>query len=121
MDTLNAFQNLESPSRLLKRDKDNIIQEVKKKKLSILGISESSWSGNSQLIIDSHTVYSDGEDQTSGVGIIIKQKMPQNKITISAMRDLILLIKLSNRNQNLSLRVCTPSASEKSIIDAFFE
>ena len=52
--------------------RDNIVQEINRAQMDILGLYETRWPGNGRLELEAHTMlYSGGEQHSTGVPLIV--------------------------------------------------
>ena len=103
---------------------NNVINEMSRMRLDVLGISEMRWNGSGVLRIDDHTVYYSGNDKHShGVGFILSKQMSTKIMATLAVSDRVLLIKLKGTHQNLALiQVYAPtSAADEETMEKFYD
>ena len=64
---------------------DNVVIEMKRMKLKILGLAEMRWNGNGSFKKDGHTVlYSGNNKHTNGIGFIVHHSLNNNITKTSA-------------------------------------
>lgn len=103
---------------------NNVINEMNRMRLDVLGISEMRWNGSGVLRIDDHTVYYSGNDKHShGVGFTLSKQMSTKIMATLAVSDRVLLIKLKGTHQNLALiQVYAPtSAADEEAMEKFYD
>ena len=84
--------------------KENIIQEMERLGIVILGLSEVRWTGSGKEQIGKDImIYSGGEKYERGVAIIVSNTLKHNIIGYCAMSDRVLLVKFDNKHFNISV------------------
>ena len=91
---------------------DDVIQEMNRMKISILGLAEMRWKDSGKIKKNGYTIiYSGNENHFNGVGIIIHSKISGNLSGFSTISDRVLLVKLKNLQHDFSLiEVYAPQA-----------
>ena len=103
---------------------DNILQEMDRLKLDILGLSETRWTDDGKISRDEHTMlYSGGEDHQSGVGVIMKNSIAKSLLGYWPISDRVMLVKLQGKPFNINLiQVYAPTKEySEDINEAFYE
>jgi len=105
---------------LLQKGKlDNVIAEMTRMDISILGLAEMRWNDSGQFCKDGHSIiYSGNNNHTKGVGIIVRKDISKNILGYRAFSDRVLLVKLKNLHRNLCIIQAyapTSDASEEEV------
>ena len=103
---------------------DNILQEMGRLKIDILGLSETRWTDDGKITRDKHTMlYSGGEDHQSGVGVIMKNSIAKSLLGYWPISDRVMLVKLQGKPFNINLiQVYAPTKEySEDINEAFYE
>ena len=92
---------------------EQIIKEMKRYKLGILGVSEMRWAGSGKIVSDDITVlYSGGDHHERGVGILVSKDIAGAIIGWEPVSDRIITIRLQTRFTNVSIiQVYAPTNS----------
>lgn len=113
---------------LLKAGKaHNVIQEMKRTGIQILGLSEVRWPGTGKIEIDDHVIYfSGGENnypQQYGVAFIIQKNIDKSIENFTPHSERIALIQLKSKNTTINLvQVHAPTADkEQNEIEEFYD
>ena len=81
-----------------------IINEIGRYKLTILGISEMRWVSSGRLISDDTTVlYSVGEKHERGVGILLSKEISKAVDSWEPVSDRIITVRLKTRFMNVTV------------------
>ena len=84
--------------------KENIIQEMERLGIAILGLSEVRWTGSGKEQIGKDImIYSGGEKHERGVAIIVSNILKNNIIGYWAISDRVILAKFDNKHFNISV------------------
>lgn len=93
----------------------NVLKEMKKLQISILGISEMRWPNSGKVVIDDHTVVYAGEgspQHRNGVAIIMLQEIIKAVQNVVYFSDRIILIQLQTTTTNFNVLQVYASTSE---------
>ena len=83
---------------------DNVVMEMNRMKLKILGLAEMRWNGNGSFKKDGHTVlYSGNNKHTNGVGFIVHRSLNNNIKGFYGISDRVALLKISSRYVDMCL------------------
>ena len=83
---------------------DNLIQELNHMKIDIVGISETRWTDTGKIVKDDYTmIYSGGEDQKNGVGIILRNEVAKSMIEYWPIPDRVVMVKLQAKPFNINI------------------
>lgn len=102
---------------------ENIKQEMKRMEINILGLCEMRWLGAGSLISeDVSIIYSGGDQQRNGIGIILDQKRARSVKGFWSISDRVLLVKLEGQPININIiQVYAPtSESTEEEIQKFY-
>ena len=81
-----------------------VINEMKRYNLDVLGISEMRWTESGKMDSDGTTIfYSGGSKHERGVGIMLTAKVAQTVISWEPVSDRIITVRLQARYFNVSL------------------
>jgi len=84
--------------------RENLKIEMKRLKIDILGISEMKWKGQGDFISgDYRVIYSDGNNERNGVGIILNTKWAQCVRNHIAYDDRLIMIKLKSVPNDIAI------------------
>ena len=103
---------------------NNVIQEMKRMNIKILGLAEMRWNDSGQMKANGYTViYSGNKKHSNGVGVIIDPEFSKNITGFHAISDRVLLVKLKNLHHSLSLIQAYAPTSDASDaeINCFYE
>ena len=102
---------------------DNVIQEMKKKKIDILGIAETRWTDSGKIRKDSHTVfYSGGQEHRNGVGIPMKNNITRSIMGYWPISNRIIMAKLQGKPFNINiLQKYAPTQDHNEDIEQFMK
>jgi len=82
---------------------DNVLQEMERMDIDIMGIAEMRWNDSGRIRKDGHTIiYSGNKNHSNGVGIIINRRLNERIIGYWPISDRVLLVKMKNLHRNLS-------------------
>ena len=83
---------------------DNVIQEMKKMKIDILGIAEARWTESSKIRKDSHIIlYSGGQEHRNGVGILMKYSITKSVMGYWPISNRVIMVKLQGKPFNINI------------------
>ena len=104
---------------------DNVLVEMKRMDLDILGVSEVRWTGNGAIDIEGYKFLYSGNEKTHerGVGILLNTKITRSLLGYWAFSDRIMLIKLRGHPFNISIvQVYAPTSSHsEEEIEQFYD
>ncbi|KAI5718027.1 hypothetical protein M8J77_015079 [Diaphorina citri] len=105
---------------------ENTIQEMKRLKLSILGISEMRWSGTGKCEINDHVIYYSGNDDPrhqNGVAIILDKVTSRSVKNFVPFSDRIILIQIETKPVMTNIiQLYAPTCNaEEDEIESFYE
>lgn len=84
----------------------NIIQEIKRFNIDILGCSDVRWSNSGKTVIEEHYIYYSVDDTTlnrNGVAIIIKKYIAEAPVGFTFMTDRAALLKINSRSTYMNI------------------
>ena len=104
----------------------NIIQEMKRLNIDILGCSEVRWPNSGKTIMDEYHIYYSGDDTArnrNGVAIIIKREIAKAVIGFTPMSDRVALLKIKSGPSHTNIiQVYAPTAeSTEEEIERFYQ
>lgn len=104
----------------------NAIQEMKRLKISILGISEMRWPNYGKCSIDGHHIYYSGEDSSNhwnGVGFIIDHKIEKALINFIPVSDRVALLQINTKPVQMNLiQVYAPQSEyDDQTVETFYQ
>lgn len=104
----------------------NVVKEMHRMKLDILGVSEVRWKGSGQLsTTQGYTLYYSGEDQDNqyGVGILINKELIKYVTNFVPMSDRVMLIQLSGHPVNINIIQAHAPTADKPVeqLEEFYE
>lgn len=104
----------------------NIIQEMRRLNVDILGISESRWPGSGRVIQDDSVVYYSGNDEPqhrNGVASIVKKNIAHSVKNVVALSDRAIMLQLAGSPMDITLiQVYAPTADkEEQLVEEFYE
>ena len=83
---------------------DNLIQEMDSMRLDILGIAETHWVEEGNIIKENHTmIYSGGEEHMKGVGILMKNNIARSMLGFWAISKRVIMLKLQAKPFNINI------------------
>ena len=103
---------------------ENVMKEMKRMKISILGLCETRHTGAGDFLFEKHNIiYSGGSKHERGVGIILDETKARSLIGYQAISDRVLLVKLKSKPLYINfIQVYAPTAdSTESSIELFYE
>ena len=103
---------------------DNVVQEMNRMRINILGISETRWTGSGEFTVEKHKmIYSGGIRHERGVGVLLDPFTANCVLGFWAVSDRVLLVKLQGKPFNMAIIVVyAPTAeSTEEDIDIFYE
>ena len=94
---------------------ENTIREMKRMKLSILGISETRWIGNDDFNVENYRVIGTGGSQRSnGVAIIVDTKAIGDILNIDCINERVMMMKIKSTPVDLIIiQVYMPTSQAK--------
>lgn len=104
----------------------NIIQEMTRLNIDILGCSEVRWPNSGIQIIGEHHIYYSGDDTTrnrNGVAMIVKREIAKAVIGFTPISDRVMLLKINSSPSNINIiQVYAPtSESTEEEIENFYQ
>ncbi|KAL1446126.1 hypothetical protein WDU94_014018 [Cyamophila willieti] len=93
---------------------ENLVREMKKNNIDLMGLGEVRWIGEGELIVDEYKmVYKGGEKKKEfGVGFIYKQSLDKNVIKIIPKSDRVIAMKMtSDPVDTLIIQVYMPTSN----------
>lgn len=93
---------------------ENLVREMKKNKIELMGLGEVRWIGEGELIVDEYKiVYKGGEKKKEyGVGFIYKQSLDKNVTKIIPKSDRVIALKMtSDPVDTLLIQVYMPTSN----------
>lgn len=93
---------------------ENLVREMKKNKIELMGLGEVRWIGEGELIVDEYKiVYKGGEKKKEyGVGFIYKQSLDKNVTKIIPKSDRVIVLKMtSDPVDTLIIQVYMPTSN----------
>ena len=103
---------------------ENVIQEMDRMNLNVLGLAEVRWKGAGSVIVDNKTmIYSGGKKHEKGVGIIFDKETTKSLKGFCPISERIVVAKLEAKPLDLGIiQVYAPTAeSEDEEIKQFYE
>jgi len=86
----------------------NVTQEMKRAKISILGLSEVRWKEGGDFFSDGvRVIYAGGTESQRGVAILLDEGAAKSVISTVALDDRIIMVKLNVNRLTLLLHRCT--------------
>ena len=81
---------------------DNVVQEMKRMKIDVLGISEARWTGTGKCDTENGMYYYTGGDQhMNGVGIFVTKKISNAVMGVWPVSDRIMMLKIQGSPFNI--------------------
>ena len=112
-------QTLNTPGKLI-----NVVNEMKRCKISILGIAETHWTGSGYFKTDDGQmiVYSGGYERRAGVGVILAKELANNLLAYEAVNKRVVRVRIAAKPYNITfIQVYAPTAdSDEDEIEAFY-
>ena len=102
----------------------NVIKEVRRMNISILGVAETRWTGSGKLVSDNMTIiYSGGEKHEGGVAFILGEKISRCMIGYWAVSPRVLLLKIRARPFDMAIiQVYAPTSDHSDEeVEEFYE
>uniref|UniRef100_A0A8D8VC16 Craniofacial development protein 2 n=1 Tax=Cacopsylla melanoneura TaxID=428564 RepID=A0A8D8VC16_9HEMI len=106
---------------------ENTIEELKRLKIQIMGISEMRWCGAGQRHVDEYTIYYSGTTNDTaeyGVGIILEKRIAHCVTNFVPVSERILLIQINARPVNINIiqiYAYTTECKDEDLIEKFYE
>ena len=102
---------------------DNIIMEMKRLNISIMGVCEVWWIGAEKLQSDDVTfIYSCGEKHQYGVGVFLDKECAQSFCGFWCISKRIVMIRLRGRPLDITvIQCCAPTAERSEEIEKFYQ
>ncbi|XP_049786262.1 craniofacial development protein 2-like [Schistocerca cancellata] len=105
---------------------NNVIQEMKRLKINILGVSETRWPDSGEMTIDNMKVYYSGNSDSqhrNGVGIILDEYASKSAKSILPISDRVISLHLQTKQTNINLiQIYAPTADkDQEEIGKFYE
>lgn len=93
----------------------NLIREMDRLKIEILGISEARSHGNGNMTIDDHYIFYSGQDTSqhwNGVGFVLTKKMNKFVKSVTNVSDRVMLLQLNAKPMNVNniIQVYAPTS-----------
>ena len=83
---------------------DNVIQEMKKMKIDILGIAETRWTESGKIRKNNHTIlYSGGQEHRNGLGILMKNNIARSIMGYWPISNRVIMAKLQGKPFNINI------------------
>lgn len=95
---------------------DNVVQEMRRIEVNILGISEVRWPGRGKIQHGDTTLYYSGNDlpnHPNGVGVIVCNKINHLVINYIAYSDRVILLQLQTSPVNINVIQCYAPTADK--------
>ena len=71
---------------------DNVIQEMDNMNFDVLGLCETRWTGNGNMVHEDHVlIYSGGEEHRNGIGILMKKSVNASLIGFWPISDRVMM------------------------------
>ena len=102
----------------------NVIQEMKRININILGLCETRMKNNGDIKCDEHRlIYSGGNTHTRGVGILLDKESAKCVERYWQLSERVMLVKIKGKPFNLSIIVvyAPTSDSDEADIDRFYD
>lgn len=104
----------------------NVIQEMQRLKMNILGISETRWAGQGQIPTNGGMLYFSGNDDNhhrNGVAIAVSQEIMASVNNFVPISDRIILLQLQSKSRKLNIiQIYAPTADKPDEeIELFYE
>lgn len=103
---------------------DNVIMEMKRLDLDIIGISEARWTDSGSLDKDGYVFYfSGGQHHINGVGVIIKKKYEKSMQGYIPISDRVMMVKFEGKPFDIAvIQVYAPTEeSSDEEVEKFYE
>ena len=103
---------------------ENILQEMKRMEVNILGVAEMRWTGAGEANSEGYKIlYSGGQHHERGVGVIIDRQDQASVKGFWAISDRVILVKLSSKPLDINIiQVYAPtSESSEEELEGFYE
>ncbi|XP_050497514.1 craniofacial development protein 2-like [Diabrotica virgifera virgifera] len=95
---------------------NNIIQEMQRLNIDILGISDTRWSSSGSFATNNGMIYFSGNNDPHhryGVAIVVSKKMMQSVINFTPVSDRVIFLQLHTKTVNLNIiQVYAPTAEK---------
>ena len=102
---------------------DNVLEEMTRMKIILLGISDMSWNGNDLFRKDVfYVAYSGKDDHNREVGIIVHPSLASQVESTWAFSDHVILTKVKNLCQSIGVIQCYAPTCDKddADVDGFY-
>ena len=78
------------------KGKGRLVDEMKRRRIDIMGIQETNWGGNSARVLgDGYKVIYSGEvNKRNGVGVIVAEEWTKGVVSVDRVSDRLLVVKL---------------------------
>ena len=82
-----------------------LVDEMKRRRIDIMGIQETKWGGNSARVLgDGYKVIYSGEvNKRNGVGVVVAEEWTKGVVSVDRVSDRLLAVKLRAGSCYLSL------------------
>ena len=83
---------------------ENVVHEMNRAKLDILGLCETRWPGNSRLELENHTMlYSGGEKHAKGVALIMTKTVEKSVLGCWTVSERVMIVKFKCQPVNINI------------------
>ena len=86
---------------------DNVIQEMQRLQINLLGLCEVRWTGAGKVVTNNTTlVYSGGGKHEYGVGVLLDKEFSSCLLGYWAISERVMLVKIKGRPFNIAVIQC---------------
>ena len=83
---------------------ENVVHEMNRAQLDILGLCETRWPGNGRLRLENHTMlYSGGEQHAKGVALIMTKKVGKSVVGCWTVSERVMIVKFKCQPVNINI------------------
>ena len=83
---------------------ENVVHEMNRAQLDILGLCETRWPGNGRLELENHTMlYSGGEQHAKGVALIMTKKVGKSVLGCWTVSERVMIVKFKCQPVNINI------------------
>jgi len=105
---------------------EQIIHEMERLRMDILGVSEMRWRGNGKLVMPAHMIYYAGNSEPNHykrVGFVVTRKIDATVRSFVPQSDRVALLQLNGKGVNINIvQVYAPtSVSDEKELEGFYE